>query len=164
MSYQLGNNEPPLSDWEPPFWKKVLLVIPLAFLLGILIAAQCDMVRKVRAEEPPETMLYIYDLNEPAVEMPVQMALGAGTVWLECEVKSLNQLPYANLAAAIGTAGERGQAQIHPSWEKNARTAIDFVRLGLDYSNEGDRIKFAVELWKRAGWSQWSCAARMGIQ
>ena len=145
----------------------------LLFALIIIAAAWCaatisaSPVRLLAWEHPalePTEALYVYSLTEPGVEMPTKMAKGAGTVWLGCEIEGLSLTPYADLSAAVGAAGERGQAQIHPSWERNALTAMDFVRLGLDYNNEGDRIRFAVELWKRAGWGQWSCAKRMGVR
>ena len=89
--------------------------------------------------------------------MPYEMAVDVNRVFLLCEARIDPDQPYRYPKDAIGAAGERGGAQIHPSWEHNPRASLDFVRLGLDYGSEYDRFLFAVALWERSGWGPWSC-------
>ena len=79
----------------------------------------------------------------PAVLVPVEFARDAVNV-AACE---------SNVAAwdAVGKQGELGVLQVHPVHFPQMQ------RLGLDPWLEGDRIKYAVRLWERSGWGQWSC-------
>lgn len=100
---------------------------------------------------------YIAGLNAPYVPMPLEMAVDAGTVWLSCESKPYRKLtglearPYVNPADAIGEAGERGGAQIHPIHSPEMRL------LGLDSDVEWDRVAYAAHKWSYTGWGPWSC-------
>ena len=100
---------------------------------------------------------YVADLEAPCIPMPYEMAVDVNRVFLLCEARIDPDQPYRYPKDAIGAAGERGGAQIHPSWEHNPRASLDFVRLGLDYGSEYDRFLFAVALWERSGWGPWSC-------
>ena len=94
--------------------------------------------------------LYIHTLTEPAVEMPEAMARYASAVWLGCEVMGWEGR-WGAPGDAVGAAGELGQAQLHPVH------AATMLRRGLDYADEGGRVRFAVQLWERQGWQPWSC-------
>ena len=104
----------------------------------------------------PPCVPWIFDLNQPALPVPQAFAEGAVRIFLGCEVRGVIQTPYGLPWAAVGAAGERGAAQLHPIHDP----AI--VKFGLDPLDEGDRLRFAAIKWQRDGenFDAWSCAAR----
>lgn len=88
------------------------------------------------------TVPYIVALDRPALMVPMAWAEHAGAV-IQCESRWDTN--------AVGSAGELGLLQIHPIHETGMR------RQGLDWHTEVDRVKYAVTLWSRQGWSPWSC-------
>lgn len=95
------------------------------------------------ATPQPTEALFIYDLTQPAISMPREMAEGAFNV-ITCESKWNT--------SAVGAEGEMGLIQVHPIHRRS------MVREGLDYRSERDRLNFAVSLWRVSGWNPWSCS------
>ena len=110
----------------------------------------------VESDDHPEAA-YVHTLDAPMVEMPLEMAYGAGQVFLGCEAKAYRRLtgledePYVWPGDAVGAQGELGGPQIH---------SINFpemVVLGLDPYDEGDRLRYAAHKWHYTGWRPWTC-------
>ena len=116
-------------------------------------AGVASPVHQLASSDPAQPdALYIYDLTQPALAMPLEMAKMAGIVWLGCEVKGRVYVAYGDLAGAIGAAGERGQAQLHPIHRAG------MTKRGLDFEREKDRVWYAINvIWKSQGWLPWSC-------
>jgi hypothetical protein len=141
-----------------PFWRTLLLAtaLTLAFTAGRWCGTEV-----VRADSDPDDSYtsqthdgiggsadgrIIYDLWEriDGPNIPAAMVPGTVTV-IQCESRWDTN--------AVGAAGELGVLQIHPIHKEAMRS------LGLEYNREGDRIEFAVRLWRNSGnsWRSWSC-------
>ena len=90
-----------------------------------------------------ETVLWVYDLRRPPVEVPRQFAVWAVPVAL-CE-SGFND-------AAVGALGELGMLQIHVRVHGPRMRAM-----GLDPAEGGDRFRFAVVLHREQGSAPWTC-------
>ena len=106
------------------------------------------------------TGAYVYNLNEPAIDLPPAMAQDAGEVFLGCESRTLAMTPYGDPADSVGAAGELGQAQIHPMHFPEMR----HPDLNLDPYVERDRMQYAAHKWYYTGWIAWSCATKLGVR
>ena len=115
-------------------------------LAGVLLSTPADTA----------SVLYVYDLNRPAIELPGGMAAEIASV-VGCEARGDLMRPYGIPGHAVNrSSGARGQLQVHPIH------AAAMARLGLDYTIEHDRVLYAVRLWEAAGWAPWSCIATEG--
>ena len=115
-------------------------------LAGVLLSTPADTA----------PVLYVYDLNRAAAEIPAGMAAGIASV-VGCEARGDLMRPYGIPAHAVNrVSGARGQLQVHPIH------APAMTRLGLDYTIEHDRVLYAVRLWESGGWAPWSCVATEG--
>lgn len=111
-------------------------------VLGMLIAALLLFGSHGRARATEMPVMWIADLNAPAVEVPAEFAASAGPVfWCESKFNP----------AAVGSAGERGIPQIHPVHFPAMR------KLGLSPESSSDLVQYAVRMWERSGWGPWSC-------
>lgn len=123
-------------------------------LICIVIAAVAWLLlseaMRVQAGDDP-VCGFVYDLSQPQVEAPCEMAEDADEVFMECEVKGYWS-KVGRPSEMVGGLGERGMAQIHPA------NAGWMRRLGWDFYSEKDRLEFAVYYWGLAGWGPWSCA------
>ena len=93
-------------------------------------------------ESTYEYVGFVWSLELPAAPLPEAMAQKAYAVWW-CESRMDD--------GAVGRAGERGVAQLHPIH------AAEMERAGLDYDSGWDRLTWAIRLWERHGWGPWSC-------
>ncbi len=96
---------------------------------------------------------YAYTLNEPQIELPLEMLWDAGRVWTQCEVITEVMTFGGRPDLAKGLQGELGHGQIHPIHFDTMR------RLGLNPYIERDRLTFARDhLWAPTkDWRHWSC-------
>lgn len=104
----------------------------------------------VTARAEPGPVMWVADLEAPAIEVPAAWAASApGVIWCESKFNP----------AAVGAAGERGALQIHPIHERG------MAKQGLDWRNsEVDRTIYAIQMWERSGWQPWSCATKQGVR
>ena len=121
----------------------------VVLVAGLVVAAASSLcVQRARAEPGP--VMWVADLNAPAVEVPAAWAASAPGV-IQCESQFNPD--------AISSAGERGALQIHPIHERA------MAAQGLDWLNsEVDRTLYAIQMWERSGWQPWSCATKLGVR
>ena len=106
--------------------------------------------------EPVPTVPYIYHLDRPAVDLPEAMAQDAASVWLDCEVRTAAMQPYGEPWNARNPSGAWGTPQMMPLH------APGMAKQGLDYNDDGDRIRYAAIMWDRSGFAPWSCKPKPG--
>ena len=120
----------------------------VAISMSGFIAGLCTPL--ARAEPAP--VMWIYRLDAPVVEVPAAMAKDAVAVWYGCEVRTEVQAPYGEpWRARNPQSGASGTPQLMSLHRPG------MARVGLNYDDDGDRIKWAVMLWSRQGWNPWSC-------
>ena len=121
----------------------------IAYLVGIVaalagIASMCAP--QARAE--PGQVMWVADLNRPALEVPAAFATGAVAVaW--CESRW-------NPEAVNPTSGATGLFQLMPIHEKRVR------RMGFQWSDmlRGEpNVRVAIAIWSEQSWRPWACAA-----
>lgn len=124
------------------------LAIALAWL--VLLAALLALIPAIATMPPKaeagDTILYIVDLTQPAVEVPADFARDAGTV-IACE--SNWRADAVNL-----TSGTRGLFQLHPVHKKRIE------RLGYTWADMLDaRLNtiVALTIWREQGFRPWEC-------
>ena len=116
--------------------------LALALALVALLALAVAVMLPGPAHAEPGPVMVVVDLNAPAVETPAEFAAGSVAVF-GCESKWD--------PTSLGSAGERGIPQIHPTHFPT------MYRLGLSPESSTDLMRFAVRLWERSGWAPWSC-------
>jgi len=116
-------------------------------LLGVTIGLLLRAAPVGAGNEVP----WVYDLNRPVVLLPAAMARDAVTVWYQCEVRTEVMTPYSVPGEARNPSGATGTPQLMPLH------APGMAKRGLDFSDDGDRIRYAIQMWLRSGWGPWSC-------
>lgn len=123
--------------------------------LGLLVLGTLGYcAAEAGAEEHETTVMYVFDLRAPAVEVPAAFGEHAAEV-ARCETGGSFDWH------RVGALGERGQFQLHPIHAVRAR------RMGLDYwgdtvEAEHDRVLLAVAIWREQSWQPWSCRPLYG--
>ena len=135
------------------FTSRISEVVSCALYVALVmvVIAIAVLIVAPRVGAAPATIPYIYHLDRPAVDLPEAMAQDAAHVFLGCEVHTAAMTPYGKPWNARNPSGAWGTAQLMPIH------APGMARLGLDYNDDGDRIKYAVMLWSTQGWNPWSC-------
>lgn len=88
------------------------------------------------------TVLWVYALDRPAVEVPRQFAREAVPV-VQCES--------GFDPSAVSRTRDYGSFQINEIHRMAMRAA------GLDFDGERDRVLWAAQLWQEQGWRPWTC-------
>ena len=132
---------------EPDLIEEALgcVTLLLVMLSVLTIASLCvPELRQSHAEET-EPAPYIWNLDEPPLWLPGNMARDAYTV-IQCESR--------HDPNEVGELGERGLFQIHPihAWRFEARggtwdSAFD----------PGENAAVAIDIWRERGWTPWGC-------
>ena len=84
----------------------------------------------------------VSDLERPCMPIPEDMQANIVAV-VQCESRWDPR--------AVGMLGERGLLQIHPIHR------APMAKAGLDFGQEGDRLRWAIRIFEGNGWGPWAC-------
>lgn len=128
----------------------VLLVWGLA-----LVAAQCMAVVKSALAQDAPTVMWVADLNAPAMAVPEEWAENAGAI-IACESRWD--------ANAVSATADYGIFQLNKRWQESRVKAMGYE--WADVLNPRVNALVAIAIWESWGqsWDAWSCATKLGVR
>ena len=130
---------------------KRVVIILIANILGFAMGT-CAF-RLANAEPGP--VMFVADLNQPAIEVPAAFAAEAGSI-VQCESRWR--------ADAVSPTGDYGLFQLNRRWQEKRANAM-----GYGWSQMFDptvNTLVAVAIWESWGqtFKAWSCATKQGVR